>query len=82
MAVLRYGSNSCVELEFADGLAPGEVGTPRGQPLADAAAAATVALAEPIDYPSLAQCITPADQVVLALGHGVPQRAKITASTT
>ena len=80
MAVLRYGISSSVELEFAEGVLSGEVGRPRGQPLADLAAATTAALAEPIDYPPLARSTTPADHVVLALDHGVPQVAQVTAS--
>ena len=80
MAVLNYGINSCVELEFAEGVLLGEVGIPRGQPLADLAAATTAALAEPIDYPPLARSTTPADHVVVALDRGVPQVAQVTAS--
>ena len=80
MAVLNYGISSCVELEFAEGVLLGEVGVPRGQPLADLDAATTAALAEPIDYPSLARSTTPADHVVLALDRGVPQVAQVTAS--
>ena len=80
MAILRYGNNSSVQLEFADGAALGELGTPRGQPLADLGAATTAALGEPIDYPTLAQCTTPGDRVVLALDRGVPQVAEVTAA--
>ena len=64
-------------MEFADGVAPGESGTPRGQPLAEPAAALTTMLAGPIDYPSLARSITPADRIVLALDRSVPQAAQI-----
>ena len=81
MAVLRYGISSCVELEFAEGVAArARSGMPRGEPLADLAAATTAALAEPIDYPPLARSTTPADHVVLALDHGVPQVAQVTAA--
>jgi nickel-dependent lactate racemase len=80
MAVLHYGHNSSVELEFAGGVAPDESGTPRGQALADPAAALTAMLAAPIDYPALAQCTTPGDKVVLALDRGVPQVEQITAA--
>ena len=80
MAVLNYGISSCVELEFAEGVLLGEVGIPRGEPLADLDAATTAALANPIDYPSLARSTTPADHVVLALDRGVPQVAQVTAS--
>ena len=80
MAVLRYGCNSSVQWEPADGVPPAEIGTPRGQPLVDLGAATMATLAEPIDYPALARCITPADRVVLALDRGVPQAAQVTAA--
>ena len=76
MAILRYGNNSCVQIELADRVSPGESGVPRGQPLADTAAATTAALAEPLDYPTLARSTTPVDRVVLALDRGVPQVAQ------
>ncbi|MFZ1934522.1 MAG: lactate racemase domain-containing protein [Thermoguttaceae bacterium] len=79
MAVLHYGSNSSVRLDFADG-APLELGMPRGEPLADLAAATIAALREPIDYPTLAQCTTPGDRVVVALDRGLPQKATVTAA--
>ena len=80
MTVLHYGIRSSVELEFAEGALVGDVGRPRGKPLADLAAATTAALADPIDYPSLARSTTPADHIVLALEHGVPGVAQVTAS--
>ena len=80
MAILHYGHNSTVQLEFADGVAPDESGTPRGCGLADPAAALTAMLAEPIDYPALARATTPGDKVVLALEHGVPQVEQVTAA--
>ncbi len=79
MAVLHYGNNSSVRLDFADG-APLELGVPRGEPLADLGAATLAALREPIDYPSLAQCTTPGDRVVVALDRGLPHAAKVTAA--
>lgn len=80
MAVLRYGNNSSVLLDSANGTAPEEFGTPRGQPLCDLAAATTASLGEPIDYPPLIQCATPGDRVVLALERGVPQVAQVMAA--
>jgi lactate racemase len=78
MVVLRYGSSSCVQLEFADGVRPSEFGQPRGQSLGDLDAATTAALDDPIDYPSLARCTTPGDKIVLALDRGVPQATQVT----
>ncbi len=79
MAILHYGDNSSVRLEFADGAAL-ELGVPRGEPLADLGAATAAALREPIDYPALAHCTTPGDRVVLALDRGLPQTAEVTAA--
>jgi nickel-dependent lactate racemase len=79
MAVLHYGNNSSVRLEFADGAAL-ELGVPLGQPLADLGGATAAALREPIDYPTLAQCTTPGDRVVVALDRGLPQAAEVTAA--
>ena len=78
MSILRYGIDSSVHLEPADGAVLVECGHPRGQPLDDLAGAVSDALAEPLEYPSLAQSITPADRIVLALGHGLPQAAEVT----
>jgi nickel-dependent lactate racemase len=80
MAVLRYGNNSSIELTLAADVIPGEVGIARGEPLADLGQAVPAALADPLDYPPLAQSILPADRVVLALDHGTPQLPQITAS--
>ncbi len=80
MVVLRYGNNSSVQLEFAEGAALASSGVPRGQPLADLGAATAAALSDPIDYPPLAQCTTPGDRVVVALDRGMPQVAEVTAA--
>ncbi len=80
MAFLRYGNDSCFEIELADGRLASEVGVPRAQPLADAAAATAAALADPLDYPPLARSTTPADRIVLALDRGVPQAAEVVAA--
>jgi nickel-dependent lactate racemase len=80
MAVLRYGCNSSVRIDLVNGQAAGQPDVPRGQPLADPAAATAAALAEPIDYPALAQSTTPGDRVVLAMDCGVPQAAPVVAA--
>lgn len=80
MPVLRYGIDSSVSLELANGLLPQECGTPQGRPLDDPQAAAAWAVLEPLDYPPLGKCTTPGDRVVLALDRGVPQVAQITAA--
>ncbi len=80
MAVLRYGADSSVCLEFAEGVMPAECGTPRGRPLANPAAAVAEVLQEPLDYPPLARTTTPGDRVVLALGGSVPRADEVVAA--
>ena len=80
MPLLRYGCNSSVRIDLVNGQAAGQMDVPRGQPLADPAAATAAALAEPIDYPALAQSTTPGDRVVLAMDRGVPQAASVVAA--
>lgn len=78
MPVLRYGTDSSVNLEFAEGAEPMCCGTPRGEPLADLPVAVAAALRQPLDYPPLIQTATPGDRVVVALGQGLPQVAQVT----
>jgi nickel-dependent lactate racemase len=80
MTVLRYGIDSSVTLQFADGAALDECGTPQGVPLADPAVAVAAALQQPLEYPPLAQTTTPGDRVVVVLDCGLPQIAQITAA--
>jgi nickel-dependent lactate racemase len=80
MAILRYGTDSSVCLQFAEGVLPGECGTPRGSPLDNLAVAVADVLDDPIDYPPLAQSTTPADRVVLALDRCMPWAAQIAAA--
>jgi nickel-dependent lactate racemase len=80
MAVLRYGTDSSVCLEFAAGVRPTECGIPRGRPLDDPAAAVTDALRNPLDYPPLARSTTPGDRVVLALDRCVPRATEVAAA--
>jgi len=80
MAVLRYGTDSSVCLEFAEGVLPVECGTPRGRPLDNPAAAVADVLDDPLDYPPLARSTTPADRVVLALDQCVPRAGEVVAA--
>lgn len=79
-AQLRYGADSSVHLELRDGVLLAECGAPRGTPLDDPAGATAQALAEPLGYPSLVRCTTPADRVVLPLGPDVPHAGEIVAA--
>ena len=79
--VLHYGTEHSVHLEIDDDTLVGECGQPRGKALADPAMAIEAALAEPLDFPPLARCVTPGDRVVLALEEGVPQVIQIVDTT-
>jgi len=80
LSTLRYGADSSVRLEFSDGVRLAECGTPRAVSLEDPAAATAEALAKPLEYPSLAKSTTPGDQVLVALGNGVPRAGEIVAA--
>ncbi len=77
MALFRYGNQQSLKLELAPGLLRAQCDAPRGEPVRDLGAAVDRALAEPLDFPSLAQAAMPLDKVVLALSPGVPQTAMI-----
>lgn len=77
--ILRYGTDASVRLEPSDAVLLGSFGTPPVPPLEDPRAAVEQALAEPLDYPSLAEITTPGDRVVLAVAPGVPQTPEIIA---
>jgi nickel-dependent lactate racemase len=79
--VFHYGTERSLHFEFENGSSPDAFGLPRGDALADPAEALERALAEPLDYPPLARCITPSDRVVLALDEGVPQVMAIVNTT-
>ena len=81
MTILRYGVESSVQVQLADGHAPEVPDVPRGPALDDVSAAVADALDHPLDYPPLARCVTPADRVVLALDRNVSRAAEITAAT-
>ncbi len=80
MTVFRYGDNLSIELQFAEDARWGEFGIPSRQPLGDLSAATRAVLEEPLDYPSLSRCTTPADRVVVALDRAVPDAAAVTAA--
>ncbi|MGD0900161.1 MAG: lactate racemase domain-containing protein [Thermoguttaceae bacterium] len=80
MTVLRYGTDSSVQFESANGMGPHLSGQPRGTPLADLPAAIAAALEEPLDYPPLRQSTTAGDRIVVALGQGLPRGDEVTAA--
>jgi len=79
--VLHYGTDRKVQFDLADDALLGDLGTPRGAPLPDLAAAVRRALEAPLEYPSLARCLTPGDRVVLALDEALPQSSALVDTT-
>ena len=78
-SVLHYGVDSVVEIESTGDLVA-DCRTPRGEPLADIAAAVSSALSEPLDFPPLRRSVVPGDRVAVALGAGVPHAAALASS--
>ena len=77
MSLLKYGTGSSLSLELVDETLVARCDAPRGAPLAGIAEAVDRALAEPLEFPALAQAVLPLDKVVLALEPGVPQAATV-----
>jgi nickel-dependent lactate racemase len=78
--VLEYGIDARVDLDLSAETLLAVCAEPVGQPLDDLPAAVELALAEPMNYPSLALATVPDDQIVLALEHGVPQASALVAA--
>jgi nickel-dependent lactate racemase len=81
MFVIRYGSDSTLDLDLHDEAQVRVCAAPRGTPLADVAEATRAALAAPLGFPPLAQAAVPGDKAVLALEPGVPQAATLVAQS-
>lgn len=79
--VVRFGAHSSAQLDIPSEALIATCEAPRGKPIKDLAAAVDRALAEPLEFPPLAQSVVPGDKVVLALASGVPQGATIVART-
>jgi nickel-dependent lactate racemase len=81
MLALAYGIDSRLCLELDGETAVTVCHAPRGKPLEDVEQAVGRALAEPLEFPPLAQAVLPGDKVVLALDSCVPQAGRIVAET-
>jgi len=79
--VFRFGAQSSATLDVPSEALIAICEAPRGRPIDDLPAAVDRALAEPLEFPPLAQSVVPGDKVVLALASGVPQGATIVERT-
>lgn len=77
--ILRYGADSAVQLNLTEGALVAHCGRPHAAALDAPGASVAQSLRQPLDYPPLAQSVTPADRVVLVLEPGLPQADVITA---
>jgi hypothetical protein len=80
MATIRYGANSTIEIEPADGCEPREFGRPRAESLGAVTPEVVAALETPLDYPALRRGFTTGDRVTIALGCSVPAGAEVVAT--
>ncbi len=80
MATLRYGANSSVQIDFDACTLLAECDGPRSARPAPLAEAVHDVLARPVGLPALSRCITPSDQITIALGAGVPEVAEVAAT--
>lgn len=78
---LRYGAGASLQLPTCREKLVAHCKVPRGTALADVAVAADRALAQPLDYPRLAEAVLPGDRIALALSDGVPQAATVVSRT-
>jgi hypothetical protein len=76
---LAYGSANRLTFDLSDEVRVTDCAQPRGEPLADPAAAVIAALADPLEYPPLAAATVPGDKVVLAVEPGLPQVESVVA---
>ncbi len=72
MPTLRYGTSSTVELQFDRCTLVAECGRPSSAPACEVSELVRRALTKPVGIPALAKCVTPSDQIVVALEEGVP----------
>ncbi len=80
MATLRYGTSSSVELEFDQCTLVAECGNRSPSAVVDVPEQVAHVLDVPTGIPPLSRCLTPSDQIVVALEEGIPGGGQIGAS--
>ncbi|REK11576.1 MAG: DUF2088 domain-containing protein [Planctomycetota bacterium] len=81
MPVLPYGIDSTLSLDLPESTRLEHCAAPRGKSDDVLRQSVQQVLAEPLEYPPLAQVALPGDRVVLALAREVPQASLIVAQT-
>ena len=71
--VLRYGAGRAIELDLPERHLLADWTGPRGDAIDDPVAAVAAALADPLEFPPLAQATAPGDRIAIAIGDVVPQ---------
>lgn len=80
MTTLRYGTSSTVELEFDRCALVAECGTPTSAPGVAVSELVDRALTQPTGIPALSRCVTPSDQIVIALEEAIPEADLVAAA--
>lgn len=79
-AHLKFGTSGVVALELEAKRLLAVCGEPAAANLSDVRAATAAALAEPLDFPSLAKAIVPGDKVVVTIEPDTPRRSAVVAA--
>ncbi len=80
LAALTYGRAQRLEFHVPAAVAWVELGLFADAPVVDARKTLQVLLAAPRDFPALHQAVVPGDQIVIAVGPGVPRAATLVAA--
>ena len=70
---LSFSLDSKMQLDLPSSVLAMHSDAPRAKSLEDVAGAVAAALADPLEFPPLLETAAPEDQIVLAVGEGVPQ---------
>jgi nickel-dependent lactate racemase len=80
LAALTYGRTQRLEFHLPAAVDWAELGVFADSPVVDARKTLQALLAAPRDFPALHQAVVPGDQIVLAVGPGVPHAATLVAA--
>lgn len=80
LAALTYGRTQRLEFHVPAGVDWAERGVFPSSPVGDVRKSLQSMLASPRDFPALQQAVVPGDQIVIAVGPGVPRAATLVAA--